>query len=115
MSQKADSWQVALYHSPALTISGAVSGEHVFLKVTCMPSILWFTCTALLATLSHHVLRTQNCVKMTNEPPAGLKANMRRCLALDPLCAPETWEVAPGEEGPCHPQPPGGFVIPKAF
>ncbi|KAF5843852.1 dynein heavy chain and region D6 of dynein motor-domain-containing protein, partial [Dunaliella salina] len=44
----------------------------------------------------------QNCVKMTNEPPAGLKHNMRRCLALEPLNDPAFWEepAAVQEEPP---------------
>eukprot|EP00983_Pelagomonas_calceolata_P102993 1158867-Pelagomonas_calceolata.AAC.26 len=39
---------------------------------------------------------------MTNEPPAGLKHNMRRCLALEPLNDPAIWEepAAVQEEPP---------------
>ncbi len=35
----------------------------------------------------------QASVKMTNEPPEGLKANMRRSLTLEPLSDPEFWET----------------------
>jgi dynein heavy chain, axonemal len=31
----------------------------------------------------------QNAVKVTNEPPAGLRANMRRAMGLEPLCSDE--------------------------
>ena len=34
----------------------------------------------------------QNSVKMTNEPPSGLRANMRRCLGIEPLSVGEFWE-----------------------
>jgi hypothetical protein len=37
----------------------------------------------------------QASVKMTNEPPGGLRANMRRCLALEPLSDPQFWETPP--------------------
>ena len=40
-------------------------------------------------------LAVQNCVKMTNEPPTGLQANMRRCLTLEPLSDPTFWETPP--------------------
>ena len=34
----------------------------------------------------------QNSVKMTLEPPMGLKANMKRSLGLDPMGEAEFWE-----------------------
>ncbi len=40
---------------------------------------------------------------MTNEPPAGLKNNMRRCLALEPLNDPAFWEEPAAEQPPESP------------
>jgi hypothetical protein len=37
---------------------------------------------------------------MTNEPPAGLKSNMRRCLVLEPLNDPKFWEDPTSESEP---------------
>jgi hypothetical protein len=35
----------------------------------------------------------QNGVKMTNEPPKGIKANMKRSYMLEPLCADDFFET----------------------
>ncbi|GFH17527.1 uncharacterized protein HaLaN_14185, partial [Haematococcus lacustris] len=36
----------------------------------------------------------QSCIKMTNEPPSGLRANMRHCLSCEPLSSPDFWEYS---------------------
>eukprot|EP00198_Chlamydomonas_reinhardtii_P010624 XP_001699961.1 dynein heavy chain 4 [Chlamydomonas reinhardtii] len=53
---------------------------------------LWMTC---MPTPDFPATLLQASVKMTSEPPQGLRANMRRSMALEPLSEASFWELPP--------------------